>query len=330
MKKFEQEHPTSLRSLLTAGGAIAKITRCIGCTDNFFHENTDEDFEKFKKELAQMERHNRGDFMILCDALDKVLRINNAVLNKFVNEANEPSLDWDYASKMATSSATDVSNADQNAKLTALELSRFIDFYKDCPYADKEDRVLSSREFYNLTIPLIHLALDYAEREMNAAKELVSSLSSVSGKQTYLDILKTGELIQQHVKAASAYGAYTYTKGINFSASFGDNVGNDVDGLINKLVPTIKDHFLLALPYDKESGSFTILFNTDTEKSEKVSRNRMEQAIESLDDNENITINFSTEVDTPMILAEAFNRPIREIAKKVQYKKEASQSGLEM
>lgn len=317
MKKFEQEHPIALRSLLTAGGAIAKITRCMGCTDNFFHENTTEDFEKFKKELAQMERHNRGDFMILCDALDKVLRINDTVLSKFVNEANEPS-------------HADASNADQNAKLTALELSRFIDFYKDCPYADKEDRVLSSREFYNLTIPLTHLALDYAEREMDATKALVSSLSNISGNQTYLDVLKTGELINQHVKAASAYGAYTYSKGINFAVSLSDNVGNDVDGFINKLVPTIKDHFLLALPYDKESGTFTILFNTDTEKTEKVSRNRMEQAMESLCDNENITINFNTEVDTPIILAEAFNRPVKEVAKKVQYKKEASQSGLEM
>lgn len=312
MKKFEQEHPIALRSLLTTGGAIEKITRCMGCTDNFFHENTTEDFEKFKKELEQMKRHNRGDLMILCDSLDKILSIKEAVLNKFFNEVNEPSY------------------KDQNAKLTALELSRFINFYKDCPYADNDERVLSSREFYNLTIPLTDLALDYAEREMDAAKELVSSISSVSGKQTYLDVLKTGELIKQHVKTASAYGAYTYTKGISFSASFGDSVGSDIDGFINKLVPTIKDHFLLALPYDKENGTFTILFNTDTEKSEKVSRNRMEQAIQSLYDNDNIVINSYVEVDTPMILAEAFNRPIREVAKKVQYKKEASQSVLEM
>lgn len=328
MKKFEQEHPIALRSLLTTGGAIEKITRCMGCTDNFFHENTTEDFEKFKKELDQMKRHNRVDFMTLCDSLDKILSIKEAVLNKFFNEVNEPS----YSEHSAKPTAQELTqfHINQNAKLTALELSRFINFYNDCPYADNDERVLSSREFYNLTIPLTHLALDYAEREMNVAKELVSSLSSVSGKQTYLDILKTGELIKQHVKTASAYGAYTYTKGISFSASFGDSVGSDIDGFINKLVPTIKDHFLLALPYDKENGTFTILFNTDTEKSEKVSRNRMEQAIESLYDNDNIIINSSVEVDTPMILAEAFNRPIREVAKKVQYKKEASQSVIEM
>lgn len=313
MKNFEQEHPVSLRTLLTVGGTIKNFTRCMGCTENFFHENTKEDFEKFKKEIAQMQRHNRGDLMTLCDALDKIVSIKEAVLNKFFNEFNESS-----------------SDANQNAKLTAIELSRFIEFYKDCPYADNDERVLSSREFYNLTIPLTSLALDYAEREMDATKELVSSLSSVSGKQTYLDVLKTGELIKQHVKTASAYGAYTFTKGICFSASFGDSVGSDIDGFINKLVPTIKDHFLLALPYDKENGTFTILFNTDTEKSEKVSRNRMEQAIEALYDNDNVIINSSTEVDTPMILAEAFNRPIREVAKKVQYKKEASQSSLEM
>lgn len=310
MKKFEQEHPIALRSLLTAGGAIEKITRCMGCTDNFFHENTTEDFEKFKKEIAQMQHHNRSDFMILCDALDKILKINNTAIAKFVNET--------------------AINTNENAKLTAIELSRFIEFYNCCLYADNEERVLSSREFYNLTIPLTELALDYAEREMNATKELVSSLSNISGKQTYLDVLKTGELIKQHVKAASAYGAYTYSKGVNFSVSLSDNVGNDVDGFLNKLVPTTKDHFLLILPYDKESNTFTILFNTDTEKSEKVSRNRMEQAIESLCDNENVTVNFSTEVDTPIILAEAFNRPVREIAKKMQYKKEASQSELEM
>lgn len=312
MKKFEQEHPIALRSLLTAGGAIEKITRCMGCTDNFFHENTTEDFEKFKKEIEQMKRNNRDDLMSLYDALGKILRIGEPALNNFVNEVSEPSY------------------TDQNAKLTAIELSRFIEFYNCCLYADDEKRVLSSREFYNLTIPLTELALDYAEREMNATKELVSSLSNISGKQTYLDVLKTGELIKQHVKAASAYGAYTYSKGVNFSVSLSDNVGNDVDGFLNKLVPTTKDHFLLILPYDKESNTFTILFNTDTEKSEKVSRNRMEQAIESLCDNENVTVNFSTEVDTPIILAEAFNRPVREIAKKVQYKKEASQSELEM
>lgn len=295
MKIFQEKHSSLMSSLMLAGGTIAKI---LSSNHEANYNKTDVDYFKFKKLIYDLRCHYTGDMHSLITAIN--------VMKQFILVFN----------KDAQLRSPDLSGVSEKTKNLLTELSNFRDFFnsKDYPHHD-EKGVLITKDFFNLCLAARDFSLEHAEERIRIAKILTTSFAEPSIRnETLFSIFETAERISGHVRAASNFGINTLQKGMVFVLDFNNQKDiKNADKLIEGIIGKIEDPYLLLLPFRNEDSSFTVMFNSETERTHDLSIKKIEKIKNDVMSSSVFKNVAYYQIDSHPVVAGVFNKKIKDL-----------------